>query len=321
MWSLYIRFLLTELTKKSSRKLCDKSQAVNWVPLGGLLSFRPKAQSTDEDGAFTCATRTRHTVEIVALTRIALCRAALLLMTFQHAADEVKLSAELYSTWVDVLCHVGQVDAVPTAFCHGLGQHPSSVMLWLVRLRFITTTNRVVDEVTAVIEQALNSVEEKESYPLWELALCWAKLHSPDYVDVLLKKGVLKCPEVSVPLKKDYLDWVLFSKDVHSMREIYKSLSGSEPLSIEFFQTYISLEKSQAKPSIKRIKQTYEDAVQHYGSNSVELWLDYIKMEMTHPKGKPQEAGQIHWRAMKTLNGELIEKFVTLYTLLQTGHL
>jgi len=30
MWSLYIRFLLTELTKKSSRKLCDKvSSRVN----------------------------------------------------------------------------------------------------------------------------------------------------------------------------------------------------------------------------------------------------------------------------------------------------
>ena len=52
-----------------------------------------------------------------------------------------------------------------------------------------------------------------------------------------------------------------------------------------------------------------------------ELWLEFIQLETEHPKGKAEAAGQLHWRAMKSLGGPLIEKFTTQYTLMQTGHL
>lgn len=52
-----------------------------------------------------------------------------------------------------------------------------------------------------------------------------------------------------------------------------------------------------------------------------DLWLDYIKEELNHPQGKPENCGSIHWRAMKMLQGDLVEDFVSKYTLLQTGHL
>ena len=48
--------------------------------------------------------------------------------------------------------------------------------------------------------------------------------------------------------------------------------------------------------------------------------MDYIKLEMNHPKGDPQNVGKIHWRAMQMLEGENTEQFVTQYTLLQAGH-
>ena len=52
-----------------------------------------------------------------------------------------------------------------------------------------------------------------------------------------------------------------------------------------------------------------------------ELWLEFIQLEVEHPKGKAEASGQLHWRAMKSLDGPLIEKFTTQYTLMQTGHL
>lgn len=55
-------------------------------------------------------------------------------------------------------------------------------------------------------------------------------------------------------------------------------------------------------------------------STSIDLWLHYIQEEMG-PRGRPENCGKIHWRAMKFLEGESVEKFTTKYTLLQTGHL
>ena len=42
------------------------------------------------------------------------------------------------------------------------------------------------------------------------------------FLTVMFKDGVTKCPEVSVPLKNDYLQWALYSKGVQSMREVYR---------------------------------------------------------------------------------------------------
>lgn len=51
-----------------------------------------------------------------------------------------------------------------------------------------------------------------------------------------------------------------------------------------------------------------------------ELWLDYIREELS-PRGSPENCGKIHWRAMKSLEGQSVERFVAQYTLLQTGHI
>jgi len=42
---------------------------------------------------------------------------------------------------------------------------------------------------------------------------------------------------------------------------------------------------------------------------------------MSHKNGSPENAGSIHWRALKALNEELVQTFITEYTLMQTGHL
>ena len=95
---------------------------------------------------------------------------------------------------------------------------------------------------------------------------------------------------------------------------------------------------SQSKPHGTNTKDTFKKRVSRLGlvcllSNTKskckwnfcfsfkDLWLDYIKEELNHPQGKPENCGSIHWRAMKMLQGDLVEDFVSKYTLLQTGHL
>ena len=51
-----------------------------------------------------------------------------------------------------------------------------------------------------------------------------------------------------------------------------------------------------------------------------DLWLQYIQEELGD-LGQPENCGKIHWRAMKFLEGESVERFISRYTLLQTGHL
>lgn len=57
-----------------------------------------------------------------------------------------------------------------------------------------------------------------------------------------------------------------------------------------------------------------------YGFFPPDLWLEYIREELG-PSGHPENCGKIHWRAMKLLEGESVERFTAQYTLLQTGHI
>uniref|UniRef100_A0A673D1B2 UTP6 small subunit processome component n=1 Tax=Sphaeramia orbicularis TaxID=375764 RepID=A0A673D1B2_9TELE len=64
----------------------------------------------------------------------------------------------------------------------------------------------------------------------------------------------------------------------------------------------------------------YERALQEFGSSDDDLWLAYIQEELG-PLGQPQNCSKIHWRAMKFLEGESVERFTSKYTLHQTGHI
>ena len=99
---------------------------------------------------------------------------------------------------------------------------------------------------------------------------------------------------------------------------------------------------SQERPSVKRLRELYEKAAAEWGSDypgsfsspfslspslssspfpplsQTDLWLDYISTEIRGlPGGDMSRVGQLHWRAMKTLSGELTADFVTKHSLLQ----
>lgn len=57
-----------------------------------------------------------------------------------------------------------------------------------------------------------------------------------------------------------------------------------------------------------------------YNFNFTDLWMNYIKEELSG-YGNPEKCGNLHWRAIKTLEGESVDRFTTQYTLLQIGHI
>ncbi|KAM9119853.1 U3 small nucleolar RNA-associated protein 6 homolog isoform 4-T4 [Pangshura tecta] len=165
--------------------------------------------------------------------------------------------------------------------------------------------------------------------PLWTLWVEWSEgANSKEDTQALYQRSLFVIdPADSVTMKEKYLDWAYREGGYKKAKKVFTSLHESRPFSLEFFRKMIEIEKEQVSVTCQEsckmlnLREYYERALREFGSTDSDLWLDYIKEELSHPQGKPVNCGNIHWRAMKMLEGELVEKFVSKYTLLQTGHL
>uniref|UniRef100_A0A8C7V4B2 UTP6 small subunit processome component n=1 Tax=Oncorhynchus mykiss TaxID=8022 RepID=A0A8C7V4B2_ONCMY len=125
------------------------------------------------------------------------------------------------------------------------------------------------------------------------------------------QRGLLSVvPAVSMEIKEKYLDWSYRAGGYKKARKTFTSLHESRPFSKAFFTRMIQMEKNQLRWSLRTV----------YGFFPPDLWLEYIREELG-PSGQPENCGMIHWRAMKMLEGESVERFTAQYTLLQTGHI
>uniref|UniRef100_A0A8C9U558 UTP6 small subunit processome component n=1 Tax=Scleropages formosus TaxID=113540 RepID=A0A8C9U558_SCLFO len=123
-------------------------------------------------------------------------------------------------------------------------------------------------------------------------------------------------PAVSMEVKKKYLDWSYTTGGYKKARQTFRRCSS---FTCEHPFKNITLESTDSL-KMSNIRDYYERALREFGSSDEDLWLDYIKEERG-PHGQAENSGSIHWRAMKSLEGECVERFVTKYTLLQTGHI
>uniref|UniRef100_A0A8C7WN14 UTP6 small subunit processome component n=1 Tax=Oryzias sinensis TaxID=183150 RepID=A0A8C7WN14_9TELE len=126
-------------------------------------------------------------------------------------------------------------------------------------------------------------------------------------------------PTVAMEMKDSYLNWSYTTGGYKKARKTFKSLQENRPLSKSFFTRMVEIEKEQEAPKMNHLREYYERALQEFGTSDDDLWLQYIQEELS-TLGQPENCGKIHWRAMKFLEGESVERFVSKYTLLQTGH-
>ncbi|KAJ7317922.1 hypothetical protein JRQ81_004084 [Phrynocephalus forsythii] len=243
------------------------------------------------------------------------------LSVFSRAHESQQLSAPLYKQWVHLLVEVdlpGKAEEVAAA---ATGRFSHLVDLWEMRLSLLLKLNR--DGVAACFQDAFKAVAAKDTLPLWILQVEWSeRVNSNAETEALYQKSLLATlPADSVTMKEKYLEWAYRSGGYKKAKKVFTSLQENRPFSLEFFKKMMQIEKEQESCKMFNIREYYERALREFGATEPDLWLDYIRDELKHPQGKPENCGSLHWRAVKTLQGQAVDTFISKYTLLQAGHL
>uniref|UniRef100_A0A8D0BPT6 UTP6 small subunit processome component n=1 Tax=Salvator merianae TaxID=96440 RepID=A0A8D0BPT6_SALMN len=244
-----------------------------------------------------------------------------ILSVFDRAHESQLLSAPLYKQWLELLVELdlpGKAEEVASA---GTKRFGHLVDMWEMRLQVLFRLNG--DAVATCFQEAFKAVKTKDSLPLWILWVDWSeKVKSKAETEALYQRSLLTTlPADSVTMKLKYLEWAYRTDGYKKAKKVFTSLHESRPLSLEFFKKMIQIEKEQESCKMFNIREYYERALREFGAEEPDLWLDYIKEELTHCQGKPENCGSIHWRAMRALQGEHVEIFISKYTMLQTGQL
>ncbi|MCI4375948.1 hypothetical protein PGIGA_G00115530 [Pangasianodon gigas] len=238
----------------------------------------------------------------------------------QRAHDASLLQEAFYRTWLEVLISSEKTEAAVQVAIAAAKRFSQSVETWTLSLQTLVRLESV--EAGPLFQEALKLVNPKESLPLWKLRAEWSVASQPpDETEALFQKAMLSpVPAVSAALKEIYLQWAYRTGGYKKARKLFTSLHEHRPFSKTFFITMVQIEKEQEKPKMSHLRDYYERALREFGSSDDDLWMDYIKEELgIH--GNAENCGKLHWRAMKSLTGESVERFTTQYTLLQTGHI
>ncbi|CAG5937845.1 unnamed protein product [Menidia menidia] len=221
-----------------------------------------------------------------------------LLGVLKRAHDASLLKEEYYKNW----------------------RYSHSVSVWCLCLQ--TLMQEGAGDISRHFQDSLTHVNPKESLCLWQMQLQWSMANeSPEDTEAIFKRGLLSdVATVAMEMKESYLDWSYSTGGYKKARKTFTSLQENRPLPKTFFTKMIQIEKNQETPKMNNLRDYYERALQEFGTFDDDLWLQYIQDEVG-PLGQPENCGKIHWRAMKFLEGESVERYTAKYTLLQTGHL
>jgi len=116
-----------------------------------------------------------------------------------------------------------------------------------------------------------------------------------------------------------YLEATALRSGIEATRSLYKKFKKLGPISHHIVRKMVMIEKGQMKPSIQLLRKYYEDGLQEFGSTNIDIWLDYMKLEMEHESGDTASYGTLLWRAKKTLQSEYLNDFQTRLTEFMTG--
>uniref|UniRef100_A0A8C5B4I4 UTP6 small subunit processome component n=1 Tax=Gadus morhua TaxID=8049 RepID=A0A8C5B4I4_GADMO len=231
---------------------------------------------------------------------------------FQRAHDSSMLKEAFYKNWI--LLAAGDAEGVARVAMAATLRYSQSVSTWTLRLQMLMQLDS--GDLKTLFKEALECISPKESLPVWRLQVQWSTgSQSPEETEAL---GVLSAvPAVAMEMKECYLDWSSATGGYKKARKTFVSLHESRPFSKTFFTKMIQIELEQVSiPDMSRQKRL--DLINLF--SHFNLWLGYIKEELG-TRGQPENCGMLYWRAMKLLEGESVERFVSNYTLLQTGHL
>ena len=113
---------------------------------------------------------------------------------------------------------------------------------------------------------------------------------------MIYKRAVFHLPgDDSATMKEMYLAWAYQSGGYTKARDVFKSLQENRPFSVGFFRKMIEFEKEQESCKMENSREYYERALREFATVDSDLWMDYIKEELNHPLGRPENCGQLYW--------------------------
>ncbi|EFB26154.1 hypothetical protein PANDA_000145, partial [Ailuropoda melanoleuca] len=233
-------------------------------------------------------------------------------------AHELRLLPEFqYKQWIELLLHRDFLKEALEVAVAGTELFRDSVMMWQMKLRVLIDSKS--PDIAGLFEEAFVHLKAQVCLPLWISWAEWSEgAKSQEDTETIFKKALLAVKGAdSVTLKDKYLDWAYRSGGYKKARAVFKSLQESRPFSVDFFRKIIQFEKEQESCKMVNLREYYERALREFGSVDADLWMDYIKEELGHPRGRPENCGQIYWRAMKMLQGESAEVFVAKHAVHQ----
>ncbi|CAB4011640.1 U3 small nucleolar RNA-associated 6 homolog [Paramuricea clavata] len=243
-----------------------------------------------------------------------------LLQLFQSANKAKKLSAEKYLLWIKTLLQNGNSKEASKVCKLSLKVFPSSVMLW--KQYFILQLSDISGLTADFLDEFCEAVGQLDSdHDVMSMWNYWLELSMSHDASEALQRVYNRCitvctnNEAITKINESYLEVVVLKDGIKSARQLYKRLCKDNSVSVSFYQKCLSIEQSQAVPSLRHLRKLYETALESFGCETPDLWLDYIKLELTD--GDSEMVSKLHWRAMKSLSGDNVEQFVTKYTLLQ----
>uniref|UniRef100_A0A668AL25 UTP6 small subunit processome component n=1 Tax=Myripristis murdjan TaxID=586833 RepID=A0A668AL25_9TELE len=233
-----------------------------------------------------------------------------LLAVLQRAHDSSLLKEDYYKNWI--LLSSEDAEGATRVAMAATQRYSQSVTVWSLSLQTLMQLGS--GDMGKLFQEALTHVNPKESLPLWQLQVQWSLANqSLEETEAIFERGRLSAvAAVAMEMKEKYLDWSYTVGGYKKARKTFTRECIAVNNNVDFF--------FQETPKMSNLRNYYERALQEFGSTDDDLWLDYIQEELG-PQGQPENCGKIHWRAMKFLEGESVERFISKYTLLQTGHI
>ncbi|XP_058428503.1 U3 small nucleolar RNA-associated protein 6 homolog isoform X1 [Marmota monax] len=242
------------------------------------------------------------------------------MISFRKAHELKLLSESQYKQWIELLLPRDFFTEALEVAEAGIELFKDSVTMWQMKLQVLIASKS--PDIAMFVEEAFVHLKPQVCLPLWISWAEWSEgAQSHEDTEAIYKKAILAITGTSsVTLKDKYLDWAYRIGGNKKARTVFKSLQENRPFSVDFFRKMIQFEKEQESCKMANLREYYERALREFGSVDSDLWMDYIKEELNHPLGRPENCGQIYWRAMKMLQGESAELFVAKHAMHQAGH-
>uniref|UniRef100_A0A1B0GGJ7 U3 small nucleolar RNA-associated protein 6 homolog C-terminal domain-containing protein n=1 Tax=Glossina morsitans morsitans TaxID=37546 RepID=A0A1B0GGJ7_GLOMM len=172
-----------------------------------------------------------------------------------------------------------------------------------------------------IFRKAKDQLEPATSVSLWRMAITFFKTRPSEANEKFLKFFKDAAMQLSLefaPFRADYLEYISATSTLDRTRREYDELSKMPPPCLELHRKMADVESkalSVFRVDKSRWRKCYENATHYFGKTNSQVWIDYIKFE--RDQGDPKNMAHLYERAKSTLDKQLVDNFMTEFTLLK----